>query len=177
MMIPSHSGLTLFSPSAAVNFASPAVAMVTTMPTAVLNEINNEVKPGHRKLASPPRPFWHDGPLPDAFAGPLSAHELAGIDTLTRRDKKECVSIYLCTEENWGGVCHWACFDSGHHMYLRSQWRSRIKSIRTSEGAECKFFFGPDCNARYKTQDMSYPGNNFNKEDFGDGVGCFYCLK
>ncbi|TKW56588.1 hypothetical protein CTA1_3517 [Colletotrichum tanaceti] len=146
MMIPSHAGLslTLFSPSTAVNLASPAATMMTPMPTAVVNEIVNEVKPGHQNLAKPHRPLRHDGgPLPDASAGPLSAAEelLADIDALTRRDdKKECVAVYLCTEENWRGVCHRACFDGGHHMYLRPQWRSRIKSVRTGEGAECKFF-------------------------------------
>ncbi|WDK19987.1 hypothetical protein CGRA01v4_11274 [Colletotrichum graminicola] len=131
--------------------------MTASVPTHILHLVDDTVKPEHQSLTS--------------------AVQVPGIHPPQKRDERNCISVYLCTEKDWTGDCYWACYRRGLEVQLETEWASKIKSVRPDHDTKCKFFFGTECRTRHQSQDMVYPGGNFDAKKMGKlSVGCFYCL-
>ncbi|KAK1990670.1 hypothetical protein LX36DRAFT_738066 [Colletotrichum falcatum] len=147
----------------ASSFITPVIilfslmTMATSVPAAISHVVGDGVKPGDQDLT----PFA----------------QVPGVHTPQKRDERDCLGIYLCTEQDWKGDCYWACFRKGVEVLLQAEWAPKVKSARPDHGTKCKFFFGTECRTRHKSQDMVYPGGDFDGKMMGKiGVGCFYCL-
>ncbi|KAK1580374.1 uncharacterized protein LY79DRAFT_520711 [Colletotrichum navitas] len=131
--------------------------MVTPIPTDISHVVDDADKPKHQNLTP--------------------AIQVPGIHPPQKRDERNCLGTYLCTEKDWKGDCYWACFRKGLEVQLETEWAPKIKSVRPDHDTKCKFFFGTECRTRHKSQDMVYPGGDFDAKKMGKlGVGCFYCL-
>ncbi|KAK1967397.1 hypothetical protein LY78DRAFT_746481 [Colletotrichum sublineola] len=153
------------------------LAMVTSAPSAISNVIDDGVKSEHQMWPEQQRLSERGEPPVDAFARPTSFVQVPSIHAPQKRDERDCLGIYLCTKEDWKGDCYWACFRKGLEVALQLDWAREIKSARPDHGTKCKFFFGTECRTRHKSQDMVYPGGDFDAKNLGKiGVGCFYCM-
>ncbi|KAK2033272.1 hypothetical protein LX32DRAFT_635434 [Colletotrichum zoysiae] len=151
--------------------------MATSTPTAIPRVFDDSMAPENQERAEQRRLSERDELLADAFASLTPGVRVPDVRAPQKRDERDCLGVYLCTKEDWRGDCYWACFRKGVEVQLEAEWAPNIKSVRPDHGAKCKFFFGPECRTRHKSQDMVYPGGDFDAKRMGKlGVGCFYCL-
>ncbi|KAK2055945.1 hypothetical protein LY76DRAFT_660880 [Colletotrichum caudatum] len=146
-------------------------------PTAISHVVDGILEPENQERAEQQRLSGRDDLLADAVASLTPATQVPDVRAPQKRDERDCLGIYLCTKKDWQGDCYWACFRKGLEVQLEAEWAPSIKSVRPDHGAKCKFFFGPECRTRHKSQDMVYPGGDFDAKRMGKlGLGCFYCL-
>ncbi|KAK1980787.1 hypothetical protein LZ30DRAFT_782526 [Colletotrichum cereale] len=163
--------------STSVRILFPCMTTVTSVPTAISHVVDDGFKTGHQDWVEQLRLSGRDEPPAHAFTSPTSVIQTPGIHAPQKRDARDCIGIYLCTEGDWKGDCYWSCFRKGVETYLEADWAPKIKSARPDLGAKCIFFFGTECRSRHKTQHMVYPGGDFDAGKLGKlGVGCFYCM-